>query len=224
MGGGGGDPAKYQKREAAAQLKFEQEQEAYYQENFEPLEGQIAQASRYDVSGKINEALTQFGEAKGQYQQRATEQQNRFLSGFGLPANEQQRNRGLTQRQRNVFNDQKLFDATMEAGIRQGIRSGVASDVSMQRQNALALGQGYQAEQLQSFQNNDALASNRDAYRQQQFQGKQAMTGAGISAISGIAGGFAGAPNPGATASVSSTEMYPGSGGSFGGGFTGFKN
>lgn len=197
MPGGGGDPAKYQKKEAAAQLKFEREQEAYYQENFAGLEGQIAQSGRYDVSQNINKALTQFEEAKGPYQQKAQEQQSRFLGGFGLPKDEQQRNRAMSQRQRNVLNDQKLFDATMEAGIRQGIRSGVASDTSMQRQNALNLGQGYQAEQVQAFQTNAALAANRDAYRQQQFQGQQAMIGAGISAISIGAGYFSGAPSPG---------------------------
>jgi len=211
MGGGGGDPAKYQKQQARAQLRFEKEQQGYYEENFGGLEEEIAQAGKYDVSQNINQALTQFDEAKDPYQQKAQEQQNRFLGGFGLANTEQERNRAMSQRQRNVLNDQKLFDATMEAGIRQGIRSGVASDTSMQRQNALNLGKGYQAEMVQGFQMNAALASNQDAYRQQKFQGQQAMIGAGFSALSGAAGAFAGAPS-GGTGTMQSNQLFQQSG------------
>ena len=178
------DPAKYQKREAAAMERFEGEQSQYYEERFLPIEERLVQSGKFDVSENIKSSLLDFEQAKETYQPAAAEQKNRYLEGFGLQTNPEQ----MSPRQQSMMRSQKIFDATMEAGIRQGIRSGVSSDTTARRQAVLSMGQGMVSDQLSNFRMNTALAANRDLMRQQQSQSQGAMVGAGLSFLSAASG------------------------------------
>lgn len=181
------DPTKYQELENERQRVFQGEQSEYYDENFAPLEKELA-LGNFDTKDRIGTRLLNFEGSQEQYKEQAKGQQNRFLSGFGLQTDPSK----MSGRQASVLDNQKIFDSIMESGMRQGIRQGVTEDVSRERLQALSLGESYKGEQMQFFQMGAAQAQSRDETRQAKEQGKQAVAGAASGAISGILGAFSG--------------------------------